>query len=191
MHRPGRDYRSPVETVSDDGSWRVVAYQALDTVSTVEFFGPRANGYHGKHTPSQARWTKPLGCAQATLSTDGEFVLASGDLEHPENGIHTSGLACFSDLPSFVYGRDGRLVLRWPANGDPAELAAAVLARTGKPLRLPPVRDPLLWGAPDQPGERTDTRIPNSPRQHSPDGQLQVTAYRGTLRLYRAPEPAP
>jgi hypothetical protein len=105
----------------------------------VEFFGPHADGFHGRLLAKKPRWSHAVGCASAEVSADGEFVIVTGDFKNPNNQCETHTLA------STVFDREGAVVASLqisrpsvtrfsPQERD--ELVAAVALAAGKPLRL-------------------------------------------------------
>ena len=72
-----------------------------------------------------------MGCPDGELTRDGAFVIATGDPDHPDAPHPGDSPACDSgNLSTYVFDRDGNLVLTWPHDGDRAGMAAAFRART-------------------------------------------------------------
>ena len=129
------------DDVSDDGQWRAVIQQEPrgPGPGSVEFFGPHADGFHGRLLPKRPRWRQAVGCPSAELSADAEFVIVTGDFKNPNNQCATDTFA------TMVFDREGTVVasLQIPhATGtgyspqERDELVAAVALAARKPLRL-------------------------------------------------------
>ena len=129
------------DDVSDDGQWRAVTQQEPrgPGPGSVEFFGPHADGFHGRLLAKRPRWSQAVGCPSAELSADAEFVIVTGDFKNPDNQRETDTVA------TMVFDREGAVVasLQIPhARGtghspqERDELVAAVALAAGKPLRL-------------------------------------------------------
>jgi hypothetical protein len=73
------------DDVSDDGQWRAVTQQEPrgPGPGSVEFFGPHADGFHGRLLAKRPRWSQAVGCPSAELSADAEFVIVTGDFKNP------------------------------------------------------------------------------------------------------------
>jgi len=105
----------------------------------VEFFGPHADGFHGRLLATKPRWSQAVGCPSAEVSADGEFVIVAGDFMNADN-------QCETDIVSTrVFDRQGAVVasLQTPhqigsqySRQERDELVAAVALAAGKPLRL-------------------------------------------------------
>lgn len=129
------------DDVSNDGQWRVVTQQEPrgPGPGSVDFFGPHADGFHGRLLAKTPRWSHAVGCPSAEVSADGEFVIVTGDFKNPNNQCETDTVA------TIVFDREGAVVasLQMPhATGtdysrqERDELVAAVVMGAGKPLRL-------------------------------------------------------
>jgi hypothetical protein len=83
------------------------------------------------------------------LAGDGFFLLVQGDPDHPDAERTLDSPRC-DVVSTYVFDRDGQLVLTWPPGQDLRRLPAAVLARTGRPfvgdLQGPATEPP--WRAP-------------------------------------------
>jgi len=130
-----------------------------------------------------------MGCPDGTLSSDGQFVVVQGDPEHPDAGRTAERPLCDA-VSTYVFDRDGRLVLTWPPQRSLDELPAAIQARSGRPFigTLPDSTTvERTWSAPLSPREIAS--LPeNRVSAYSPDGSRQLVASDKELRLYRAPE---
>lgn len=181
------------DSVSDDGQWRVVVngQGRGPRRSSIELWGPGAGGYRSRHRiaddPSEPRWIKPMGCPGGELTRDGAFVIATGDPDHPDAYHEGDSPACDSgDLSTYVFDRDGNLVMTWPPDGERTEMAAAFVARTGVPLALQ--ADSSFWDVPLTPEEMRSAPDTGRRLLYSP-GRARVLVSRGReVRLYRAPE---
>ncbi len=155
--------------------------------ATVELWGPGAGGYRGWFDDDrnrQPRWTKAIGCPDATITRDGMFVLVTGDPDHPEYDASGSP-DCDTDLPTYVFDREGNAVLRWPYGGDRNEMSEAVFARTGRRLAFP--ARPPSWDGRLLP----DASPPDLSRRtykFSPDGTMLLATRDRDVRLYREPK---
>ena len=130
------------DDVSDDGQWRAVTQQEPrgPGPGSVEFFGPHADGFHGRLLAKRPRWSHAVGCPSAEVSADGEFVIVMGDFKNPDNQ------QCETDtVTTKVFDREGAVVasLQIPhptgtgySPEERDELIAAVALAAGKPLRL-------------------------------------------------------
>ena len=129
------------DDVSDDGQWRVLTQQESrgPGPGSVEFFGPHADGFHGRLLEKRPRWRHTLGCPSAEVSAEGEFVIVTGDFMNPNNQCETDTVA------TVVFDREGTVVaslqMPHPTGTDYSpqerdELVAAVALAAGKPLRL-------------------------------------------------------
>jgi hypothetical protein len=129
------------DDVSDDGQWRVVTQQEPrgPGPGSVDFFGPHADGFHGRLLAKTPRWSRAVGCPSAELSADAEFVIVTGDFKNPNNQCETDAVA------TIVFDREGAVVaslqMPHPTGTDYSpperdELVAAVVRTAGKPLRL-------------------------------------------------------
>jgi hypothetical protein len=129
------------DDVSNDGQWRVVTQQEPrgPGPGSVDFFGPHADGFHGRLLAKTPRWSRAVGCPSAELSADAEFVIVRGDFKNPNNQCETDTVA------TIVFDREGAevaaLQMPHPTGTDyspqeRAELVAAVVRTAGKPLRL-------------------------------------------------------
>ena len=178
------------DSVSDDGQWRVVARNPVrgPITSSIELWGPGAGGYRGRHMTgdgSQPRWIKTMGCPSADLTRDGEFVIATGDPDHPDAFNVGDSAACDAgDVSTYVFDRDGATVLTWPHGGNSDEMSEAVFRRTGK--RLAFLESVSSWDVSLDADEAS--RGPERERRFSPDGRMLLTSRDRELRLYRAPE---
>src|SRR5262249_10903060 len=96
--------------------------------------------------------------------------------------------ACDSGkLRTYVFDRDGRIVLTWPPEGDREALAAAIRERTGHTLDL---RVANFWSA--DPETADEMRLAPRERQrraaYGPDRRHELVARGRELRMYRAPD---
>ncbi len=130
------------DDVSDDGQWRVATQQEPrgPGPGSVEFFGPHADGFHGRLVATKPRWRRAVGCPAAEVSADGEFVIVAGDFMDADNQCVET-----DTVSTMVFDREGAVIasLRTPhQTGSPYspqerdELVAAVALAAGKPLRL-------------------------------------------------------
>jgi hypothetical protein len=134
---------------------------------------------------SQPRWIKTMGCPSADLTRDGEFVIATGDPDHPDAFNVGDSAACDAgDVSTYVFDRDGATVLTWPHGGNSDEMSEAVFRRTGK--RLAFLESVSSWDVSLDADEAS--RGPERERRFSPDGRMLLTSRDRELRLYRAPE---
>jgi hypothetical protein len=114
-------------------------------------------------------------------------VVASGDLKHSE--YPDEYVRCETgegQLPSYVFNRDGQIVLKSSATGTHEEWAAAVLALTGETLP-----DPDSMPRRAMVGNFTnssDPKIDGARQWPSPDGQAVLVSFAHALRLYRVPK---
>src|SRR5688572_21371224 len=169
------------DRVSDDGQWRAVfGGYGRGADGSVEFWGPDAGGYRERRwlgRRGQPRWVKAMGCPDGTVSRDGQFVVVKGDPEHPDAGLRVDRPLCDA-VSTYVFDRDGQLLLAWPPERDLGELPAAIQARTGRPFIgvLPgsSAGEPA-WSTPYLPGELASPPAPPV-RQYSPDGSRQLVA---------------
>jgi hypothetical protein len=184
------------DSVSDDGEWRVVEtapYRGPGT-GMIMFWGPHTGGFRPRvdayRNDRPPRWSIPMGCPSAVIARDGEFVVATGDLEHPEYDGFGDNPACNDgDNPTYVFDRDGKLVVKWPPKGNRQEMANAVFARTGKPLNVADAKSGWDWpqfmefvhvlASDPHPLPRT--------RAYSRDGRFLVASRDRELRLYSKP----
>lgn len=181
------------DSVSDDGQWRAVwnvPFRGAGNGS-VELWGPGAGGYRRRHERStdgrQPRWVKAMGCPFAELSTDGRFVVVTGDPDHPQAEKVGDSAACDAgELSTYVFDQDGKTVLTWRHDQHREELRAAVLAQTGQQLKL---QESPAWDVPLTQGEID--ALPETRRHlaYSPDRQLLLVGHDRELRLYRTPGP--
>ncbi|MGH9386617.1 MAG: hypothetical protein ACRD2N_20285 [Vicinamibacterales bacterium] len=154
------------DRVSEDGAWRVMRngpFRGAQQLTTFDVWGPQADGFHGRYDLDESRtprWSKAMGCLEVEMARDGMFVIADGDPDHPEHNMSRAD-TCLEQHPRHVFDRDGKLVLTWPVDGDRDEMAAAVLARTGKPLVLEPVSRPAL-NLPDDSAHGLTKEVSNS-----------------------------
>jgi len=129
------------DDVSEDGQWRVATQQEPrgPGPGSVEFFGPHADGFHGRLLATKPRWRHAVGCPSAEVSADGEFVVVTGDFMNADNQCETDTVS------TKVFDREGAVVasLQTPhPTGSPYspqerdDLVAAVALVAGKPLRL-------------------------------------------------------
>jgi hypothetical protein len=129
------------DDVSDDGEWRVETQQEPrgSGPGSVEFFGPHANGFHGRLHANKPRWSHAVGCPSAEVSADGEFVIITGDFTNADNQCETD------TVRTRVFDREGAVVvsLQTPhqtgshySSQEREELIAAVASAAGKRLRL-------------------------------------------------------
>lgn len=181
------------DSVSDDGQWRVVARNPVrgPITSSIELWGPGAGGYRGRHKltddGSQPRWIKTMGCPFADMTLDGEFVIATGDPDHPNAFKVGDSSACDAgDLSTYVFDRDGNTVLTWPHGGSIDEMSEAVFKRTGK--RLVFGESVSSWDVSLDADEDEAHGGRQRERRFSPDGRMLLTSRDRELRLYRAPE---
>jgi len=129
------------DDVSEDGQWRVATQQEArgPEPGSVEFFGPHADGFHGRLLATKPRWSHAVGCPSAEVSMDGEFVIVTGDFRNTDNQCE------IDTLSTRVFDREGAVVASLqthhkagshysPQERD--ELVAAVALAAGKPLRL-------------------------------------------------------
>jgi hypothetical protein len=164
------------DSVSDDGQWRAVAsrrFRGSPNNATVEMWGPGAGGYRGRFSADrnrQPRWSKDIGCPAATITRDGRFVLVTGVPGQPQYDPDGNDPDCDSapDTPTYVFDREGNMVLTWPYGRNQNEMSQAVLARTGRSLAFPTWRP--------------------TPTLTSPDGRMALTIQGHELQLYRAPK---
>jgi len=180
------------DRVSDDGSWRVVTHgqERGRRTTSIELWGPGAGGYRGRHRvtngPSQPRWVKAMGCPYGELTHDGAFVVATGDPAHPDAWLLGDSPDCDSgNLSTYVFDRDGNLVLTWPPQTDREEMAAAFWVRTGVPLLIDagPQWDVAL--TPEEIASLPDTRRRLT---YSPHKRMLLVSRDREVRLYRALE---
>jgi hypothetical protein len=129
------------DDVSEDGQWRVATQQEPrgPGPGSVEFFGPHADGFHGRLLAKKPRWSHAVGCPSAEVSADGEFVIVTGDFMNADNQCETD------TMTTMVFDREGAVVasLQTPhqtgsdySPQERDELVAAVALAAGKPLRL-------------------------------------------------------
>jgi hypothetical protein len=180
------------DALSEDGEWRVVKnspHRRTGDWSTFELWGPLSNGFHSRYgivpARDQPRWSKGMGCLDVELTRDGMFVIASGDPNLPlQDAIRGTG-CLLNQYPSYVFDRDGNLVLTWPGNGDRDKMSEAVFAKTGKRLV---VQERVTFNDPDPFGPRTDDRHlqVGVGGATSPDGKMVLRSRDRDLRLYRA-----
>ena len=135
-----------------------------------------------------------MGCPFGELTRDGAFVIATGDLDHPEAHNLGDSPACDTgELSSYVFDRDGNVVMAWAPEADKREMPAAFRARTGMTLLL---QDDSEWR------NRWASRIPTvSADLETPETRTTFTYGPGhsralvtvdrEMRVYRAPETAP
>ena len=184
-------YQGVGDDASDDGQWRVAwsaPYRGGSGTGIIGFWGPGADGYKARYRSNgPPRWSVNMGCPSGWITRDGRFVIATGDLHHsdyPQEEIRCGGDG--EQFTTYVFDRNGHIVLTWPANGNRDEWAAAVLALTGQRLRAP---DPTPWTVNLGPAPQTYDRNADLPRQWmSPDGQALLVNSAHSLRLYRAPK---
>jgi hypothetical protein len=126
-----------------------------------------------------------MGCPSADLTRDGEFVIATGDPDHPDAFKVGDSPACDAgDVSTYVFDRDGNTVLTWPHGGNSDEMSEAVFRQTGK--RLAFLKSVPSWDVSLDADEAS--RGPERERRFSPDGRMLLTSRDRELRLYRAPE---
>jgi hypothetical protein len=183
--------RGVSDSVSDDGQWRAVVEYPFRGAGTgsIKLWGPGAGGYRRRQKTtvdgSQPRWIKTMGCPSADLTRDGEFVIATGDPDHPDAFKVGDSPACDAgDVSTYVFDRDGNTVLTWPHGGNSDEMSEAVFRQTGK--RLAFLKSVPSWDVSLDADEAS--RGPERERRFSPDGRMLLTSRDRELRLYRAPE---
>jgi len=153
------------------------------------FLGTGAEGYRwrydwfDRHKP---RWTKRFACADAAVTGDGLFVVIAGKRngQYDEVGLDDD---CESHrVPTYVFDRAGKTVLTLPPGQRADQLQAAVLARTGKALVLPPSRRKMPFTVPTIPEEQA-THV-SARTEFSPDSRMVLVADGHTVRMFRAPQ---
>lgn len=129
------------DDVSEDGQWRV-EFQLGPRApgpGSVEFFGPHADGFHGRLRATKPRWSAAIGCPSGEVSADGEFVIVVGDFMNADNRCETD-----DTVSTRVFDREGAVVASLPilktyspySRQERDEIVAAVALATGKPLRF-------------------------------------------------------
>lgn len=68
-------------------------------------------------------------CPSACITRDGRFVIATGARDHADDPAAET--RCAKDFPTYLFDREGHIVLTWPANGKQDAWVAAVLAKQG------------------------------------------------------------
>ena len=140
------------DSVSDDGQWRVLAqspWARADAWQVLTFYGPEGRAFHGRWEKfsqrARPRWSKPMGCLEAEITPDGEFVIATGDPRHPEYhmGRTPTEAECFKEgaLTTFVFDRNGSVLFSRRESssvGTTRDFAEAFQKKTGR--SLPPMR---------------------------------------------------
>ena len=137
------------DSVSANGQWRVVVqspWDRRDLWQVLVFYGPEGHAFHGRwETFSQRarpRWSKPMGCLNAVITADGEFIIASGDPKHPDHAFGNAGaLECIEPgaLTTFVFDRNGSVLFSRGGEFSDPDLAEAFRQKTGR--SLPPMPD--------------------------------------------------
>jgi hypothetical protein len=154
------------DSVSTDGQWRVVVdspWARQDGWQMVRFYGPEARAYHGRwegfRRRARPRWSKPMGCASAEMTPDGQFIIVTGDVGHPDQTIYgRADSTCYQDgtQTAFVLDHTGATVMRMRMGANstpdawPEGFAAAFRMRTGQPL---PGRPESSYSSVCEPGE--------------------------------------
>jgi hypothetical protein len=136
------------DSVSLDGQWRAYAappWANSDGWQMLHFYGPEGHAFHGRwesfKSAARPRWSKAIGCLNAEVTPDGEFVVATGDPRQPQNalgGRPQTEIECLKEgvLTTFVFDRTGATVMRLPATSDVTTegFAEAFKAKTGRTL---------------------------------------------------------
>jgi hypothetical protein len=179
------------DDVSEDGQWRAVAHVPFRGAGegSVELWGPEAGGYRGRReTRGEPRWRKPMGCPNTMkLARDGLFLMVQGDPDHPDAERTLDSPQC-DVVSTYVFDRDGQLVLTWPPRQDLRGLPAAVLAKTGRPFvgDVPGPSSEPPWRAPYEPEERSPVLF----ERYSSDGSRLWVVSEKRLRFYHQPQQA-
>jgi hypothetical protein len=139
------------DSVSTDGQWRVVIqspWDRRDLWQMLVLYGPEGHAFHGRwKTFSQRarpRWSKPMGCLNAVITIDGEFIIASGDPKHPDHAFGNAGaLECIEPgaLTTFVFDRNGSVLFSRGGEFSDPDLAEAFRQKTGRSLPPMPAFD--------------------------------------------------
>ena len=132
------------DSVSTNGQWRVVMqspWDRRDLWQVLAFYGPEGHAFHGRWETfgqrARPRWSKPMGCLNAAITADGEFIIASGDPKHPDHAFGNSGaLECLEPgaLTTFVFDRNGSVLFSRGGELSDAALAEAFRRKTGRSL---------------------------------------------------------